>query len=103
MSYSDFIDSLPLDPQPPTPEESEILNTVLQKKRGMISKIIYQSREYILLYFLLLLFAHPVSDKIICNVWTVPSSKYAVVIFKAFLFTVLYAVLSKALMRGERD
>ncbi len=98
INYSDFIDSLPLDPQPPTPEETEILNTVLQKKRGMISKIILQSREYALLFILFIFFSHPISDKFVCGVWTVPPSKYALIVFKAFMFTMLYAVLSKASM-----
>jgi len=74
---------------------------VLQKKRGVIGRIMLQSKEYILLFVLLILFSHPISDKVVCEMWKVPSSKYAVIVFKAFLFTVLYAVLSKALKRMD--
>jgi len=99
MSYSDSIDSLPLENTPLTPEENEVLNTVLVQKVSAMSKLANSAREYTLLFALFLAFSHPWVDDVIRNVWSVPSSKYPLLFFKALLFVVLYAVLLRAIAR----
>ena len=87
----DLVQNLPTDLSVPNHNEMIMVDTLFKQKKGTIDKILYHSKDMIILAVLFMLLSIPLADDLVNSLLpSTKTSKYILVFIKALLFVLLY-------------
>jgi hypothetical protein len=89
---SDFIDDLPVDKNPPSESEMNIINSIFSQKQN-IRKLLLGTQDVLLVGFIFILFSLPQIDEYIMKIFpSTTKSPYILIGLKTILFMLFYFI-----------
>jgi len=90
----DVIETLPVDQNPPSHNEMQILDTLFRKSNGTMQKLFDGTKDVMLVGLLFILLSIPQIDDVIRQfVPSTANSPYILILVKAICFMLLYFVI----------
>jgi hypothetical protein len=100
----DLIQELPSDSSVPSHNEIRIVDKLFQQKKSIIDKILYQTKDIIILGGLFILLSLPFTDEIITKFITITrTSPYILIGVKALLFVLSFFVIKNIYLVRIKD
>ena len=95
ISSADFIEQLPTDTTPVTPNELHIIETLFKKEHGKFVKIFDELKDAIIAGILFIVFYMLPIDVFISKTMLLPNNTYMLLFYKACAFVVIYYLIKK--------
>ena len=91
----DMIEQLPTDQTVPSHNEIRIVDTLFQKKKGIIDRVLKNTKDVLILGILFMVFSLPLLDNLIKSfINLAEKSEYILVGIKAILFMISYFIIN---------
>lgn len=87
---SDPIESLPVDSNPPSHDEIQLIDTIFEKHQTTFERILKSAKDVLLIGSLFILFSIPQIDGYIRKFIRAAESPYLLIVIKAVMFMVIY-------------
>lgn len=95
QNMGDIIEQLPSDQTVPSHNEIRIIDTLFQQKKGVVDKILKNTKDILVIGILFVIFSMPPVDELIKRFITITAtSPYILIGVKALLFMIVYFILN---------
>jgi hypothetical protein len=95
QNMGDIIEQLPSDQTVPSHNEIRIIDTLFQQKKGVVDKILKNTKDILIIGVLFVIFSLPPVDELIKRFITITTtSNYILIGVKALLFMIFYFILN---------
>lgn len=95
QNMGDIIEQLPSDQTVPSHNEIRIIDTLFQQKKGVVDKILKNTKDILIIGILFVIFSLPPVDELIKRFITITTtSNYILIGVKALLFMLVYFILN---------
>lgn len=100
---ADPIQNLPTDPSPPSPSESQILDTLFKEKQGAVQKVLDGTKDILVAGLLFILFSLPQTDEYIRKFFpALATSPYILLFCKALAFMLIFFIIKNMYLVRKR-
>lgn len=100
----DLIDQLPSDMSIPSHNEIRIVDQLFQQQKSIFDKILYQTKDLIILGGLFIIFSLPFIDNLITKFITAAgTSQYILLGIKALLFVISYFIINNIYLTRQQN